>query len=67
VTRRIAASALLAIVALTLGQGSPAFAHANYFRSSPMPNERLSTAPDRAVIGFSRLPPVRIRAIRGSS
>ena len=55
-SRRIAASALLAIVALALAQGGAAFAHANYFRSSPMPNERLATAPDRILIGFSEAP-----------
>jgi methionine-rich copper-binding protein CopC len=56
VSRRIAASALLAIVALTLGQGGAAFAHANYFRSSPLPNERLASPPDRILIGFSEAP-----------
>jgi methionine-rich copper-binding protein CopC len=55
-TRRIAAPALLAIVALTLAQGGAAFAHANYFRSSPAPNERLDRAPDRVLIGFSEAP-----------
>jgi len=56
VTRRLAASALLAIAALALAQGGAALAHANYFRSSPMPNERLASAPDRILIGFSEAP-----------
>jgi methionine-rich copper-binding protein CopC len=56
VTRSFAVSALLAIVALTVAQGGAAFAHANYFRSSPMPNERLGKAPDRVVIAFSEAP-----------
>ena len=54
--RRIAASALLAVVVLTVAQGGAAFAHANYFRSSPMPNERLASAPSRILIGFSEAP-----------
>ena len=54
--RRNAAPALLAIVALTVAQGGAALAHANYFRSTPMPNERLASAPARVVIGFSEAP-----------
>lgn len=54
--RRSAAPALLAIVALTVAQGGAALAHANFFRSSPMPNERLATAPARILIGFSEAP-----------
>jgi methionine-rich copper-binding protein CopC len=56
VNRRLPASALLAIVALTVAQGGAALAHANYFRSSPAPNARLGQAPDRVVIGFSEAP-----------
>jgi len=59
VSRSSAAPALLAVVALTLAQGGAAFAHANFFRSSPAPNSRLDRAPDRVVIGFSEAPDPR--------
>jgi len=41
-------------VAFTIGAGSAADAHANYLRSDPAPNARLTTAPARVLVGFSQ-------------
>ena len=40
-------------MALTIGAGGAAAAHANYMRSDPVPNAHLDALPTRVLVGFS--------------